>query len=561
MPAKSIKSLLADINNADADGGGLWLPNIQRSFVWDEDQIARLFDSIMRQYPLSSMLIWKTREVVRRRKFIDQYHPHHHHLKSLYLAEGAKKTTKRLVLDGQQRLQSLFLALKGSIDGRTLHFNLLSGTGESVEESRYHFAFKNPKTAGWPWVQFRDLIYTSKLTEEIISGLPTEATAKLSADARRTVTRNIARAKREFETTDAIVYQEIDGTDEDSNYSFDDIVEIFIRANSGGTKLSKSDLMFTLLTTQWEVADTEMEEFLVELNDNRFEFSRDFVIKTAMSVLGYGAKYDVGKLYKEDVRKNIADNWKRITDAISFVRDQMVDKTFVRSSKAMTSQNALIPAIYFRYHFPNAWGQGRFFKQYLLRVLLTGAFSGRPDGLIDRLVGVISKSGEFDTKKVFTAIEADGRNLQLWGDDLFDGMGYGSGYIHLLFNLWYDTSYRPAYDGHLPQVDHIFSRSRLQSLKVENPKTGRMVQKYSSWEINQLANCMLLTAKENGAGDKGDTLADVWLRDKDDAFLELHCIPKKKSLWKLENYAAFVEARKDLIRERFAEILIDDEES
>lgn len=53
--------MISDINNEESDGGGLWLPNIQRLFVWEEDQIERLFDSIMRQYPLPSMMIWKTK--------------------------------------------------------------------------------------------------------------------------------------------------------------------------------------------------------------------------------------------------------------------------------------------------------------------------------------------------------------------------------------------------------------------------------------------------------------------------------------------------------------------
>ena len=47
------------------------MPNIQRPFVWSEEQIARLFDSIMREYPISTLLVWKTKEEVKHRKFID----------------------------------------------------------------------------------------------------------------------------------------------------------------------------------------------------------------------------------------------------------------------------------------------------------------------------------------------------------------------------------------------------------------------------------------------------------------------------------------------------------
>src|SRR5581483_4559166 len=209
-------------------------------------------------------------------------------------------------------------------------------------------------------------------------------------------THNISRAKKEFEVSEALIYQEIDGTDEETAYTFEDVVEIFIRANSGGTKLSKSDLMFTLLIAQWDLADVEMGEFLVEVNDNRFDFSRDFVLKTAMTVLNEGAKYDVDKLRDNKLRASISDNWKQITDSIRFVRDQLVSKTFIRTDRALPSYNALIPLVYFHYHFPNEWKSFRPVKEYLLRALLAGAFSGRPDGLIDKITKHFAERGTFD---------------------------------------------------------------------------------------------------------------------------------------------------------------------
>lgn len=557
MPGKTIKAMIAEINDEDADGGGLWLPNIQRLFVWEEDQIEKLFDSIMRQYPLSSMLLWKTKEKVRTRRFIVGFYDKGTNLKDLYVPYNKK--VKRFVLDGQQRLQSLFFGLKGSIEGRFLHFDVLSGQAEVVDDEKYRFAFKPESQSVLPWVRFSELIYSKKLPDEIVVEQTKNASIELSDYDRHIMIRNIGRAQKEFGTEPAIVYQEIDGTDQDNNYTFDDVVEIFIRANSGGTKLNKSDLMFTLLTTQWDVADIEMEEFLVEINDNRFAFTRDFVIKVAMSVLDYGSKYDVDKLRKEEVRTNIADNWKKITNAIRFVRDEVTTKTFIRSDKALTSYNALIPLIYFRFHQPKDWGQGRFVKDYFLRVLLGGAFSRHPDGLIDKLTKEIQNSKDFNKKRIFSIIKDEGRNLSISKSSL-DNMGYGSGFIHLLFNLWYDTSYRPAFDGYLPQIDHIFARSLLHDEKIENPKTGRKVQRYSAWEINQLANCMLLTSIENGSGDKSDKPLSEWLKDKNDEFLELHCIPPTKSLWKIENYEKFIEARKILIYKKFSEFIHSEDE-
>ncbi len=558
MPSKTIKSFIADINNSDADGGGLWLPNIQRFFVWGEDQMERLYDSIMRQYPLPSLLIWKTKAELRNRRFIDQYNEPVD-LKSLY--RPVSKKPKRLVLDGQQRLQTLFIGLKGSLQGRTLHFDVLSGLPRHPEDIHFKFSFLAPETAGWPWVLFSDLIYTKKLAGEIAKDLLASRTVTLSDDDYTRLSRNIERAKREFEITEALIYQEIDSTDEDSNYAVEDVVEIFIRANAGGTKLSKSDLMFSLMTSDWHTADIEMYEFLSEINGEQFNFDRDFVLKAAMVLLDQGARYDVEKLRDNELRKRITKEWDGITQSIRFVRDFLSQKTFLRCDKALPSYLALIPLIYFRHHFPDGWNATKGKVEYLLRVLLTGAFSGRPDALIDKIVNNIKESGAFRTKQIFGVIREDGRSLALSDTQLFD-MGYGSRNIHLLFNLWHPrVEYAPAWDGHLPQVDHIFPRSMLKNVKEENPETGRIsLQRYSAKDINQLANCMLLPAKENGAGGKSDTAPDEWFKDKPSDYLDLHCIPSNKRLWKLENYEKFLEARKVLIRDKFAFLLLEDED-
>jgi hypothetical protein len=67
---------------------------------------------------------------------------------------------------------------------------------------------------------------------------------------------------------------------------------------------------------------------------------------------------------------------------------------------------------------------------------------------------------------------------------------------------------------------------------------------------------MLLTREENGAGGKGDTPPQDWFKDKDDAYLDLHLIPKDRSLWVMDRYPEFIQARKELIAQRFNWLLI-----
>ena len=102
---QTIRKIIGYINNPDEDGG-FWLPNIQRPFVWGEEQICRLFDSILRNYPINTFLIWKTNKDVRRRKFIDNWKSDLR-LRDFLVVEDHRK--KCLVLDGQQRLQRLNL--------------------------------------------------------------------------------------------------------------------------------------------------------------------------------------------------------------------------------------------------------------------------------------------------------------------------------------------------------------------------------------------------------------------------------------------------------------------
>jgi hypothetical protein len=131
-------------------------------------------------------------------------------------------------------------------------------------------------------------------------------------------------------------------------------------------------------------------------------------------------------------------------------------------------------------------------------------------------------------------------------------MGYGSDNIHLLFNLWYSGfNHTPAYANNLPQIDHIFPQSALRKVKMINPATGREVMRYRSEDRDQLANCMLLTREENGAGGKWDTPPSVWFSGKDKAYLAKHLIPDEPALLELDRYDDFIAARKILVKDKF----------
>lgn len=549
---QTLRKIVGYLNNPDEDGG-FWLPNIQRPFVWSEEQICRLFDSILREYPISTLLVWKTTSSIRRRKFIDNW-TSSLRLSSFYVPEDSKK--KSLVLDGQQRLQSLYIGLCGSYEGKELHFDVLSGSSALPDDIKYRFEFKVSASVDFPWIKFKDLVFTTWKKRDLMQNIERKAGRILVDNEKNRLEDNLDLIDRAFKMDEAVTYQELDSIDNPALYTEDDVVEVFIRANSGGTKLEKSDLLFSLLNASWDVADKQMEELLDDLNRHGFSFDRDFVLKTCLVLLDQGAQYEVSKFRKPGVREAIEAQWDKLSDSIRAVVDFVRSKTYIQCDKALPSYLALIPLVYIRHHFTNAWASAANVERFLVRTLLAGAFSGQSDRILDALVKRFKELERFDADEGFAIIRSQNRSLEITHDRFFE-MGYGSKNIHLILNLWYPVfSHVPAYDNNLPQVDHIFPQSRLKAIKVTNPETGRPVMLYRDDARNQLANCMLLTRSENGAGGKGDIPPEEWFAGKSADYLKLHLIPEDPVLWKMDRYDDFIAARKALIADRFAWLLV-----
>jgi hypothetical protein len=118
--------------------GEIVLPAIQRDFVWDTHRIAILLDSILRGYPVGIVLLWETYAEIPFRRFVQEYQPEGKHT----FHDNRKRHKLKVVLDGQQRLQSLFVALYGSHDGQLLYFDVLSGVSDGdFSQQRYVFLF------------------------------------------------------------------------------------------------------------------------------------------------------------------------------------------------------------------------------------------------------------------------------------------------------------------------------------------------------------------------------------------------------------------------------------
>ncbi|MGM0944915.1 MAG: DUF262 domain-containing protein [Bacteroidota bacterium] len=548
---ETIRKFIKYLNNKD-EQGGFWLPNIQRPFVWKKDQIERLYDSILREYPIGTLLIWKTKSDLKRRKFIDNYKSGIS-LANFYIPQD--KTQKMMVLDGQQRLQSLFIGLMGSYDGEELYINILSGDLVAPEDIKFDFKFKSSSSVQFPYILFKDLVFTDSKPKETVKTIV--SANEVTEEQEDKIYGNVELVREVFCTQENILFQLVDSVDRPDTYTEEDIVEIFIRANSGGTHLGKSDLLFSLLTASWEEAENKMDELLADLNKTGYKFDRDFILKISLVLLDKGAKYEIEKFRLPEVKAGIEKNWDKIADALRFVKDFIYGKTFLKTDKTLPSYASLIPLIYSRYHYPDAWVKSveSDFIDYLVKVNLTGVFGGVSDNFTDSLVTTVRNNKGFVKSEIFGEIRSKGKSMELTHDSLL-GYHYSSKEIHLLFNLWYGFNYQPSWNQNKPQIDHIFPQSELKRIKVANPETGKMnVMKYKWWDRDQIANLMLLTAHENGASNKTDILPTDWFADKTEDYLKLHLIPNQPALWELDRFEDFVEERKKLLIDQFAGIL------
>jgi uncharacterized protein with ParB-like and HNH nuclease domain len=550
MAQESIRNFIHGINNHQIMGG-FWLPNIQRNFVWKEEQIERLFDSILRQYPIGTLLVWRTKSQIKRRKFIDNWRKKIN-LNDFFVPQD--DLNKMLVLDGQQRLQSLFIGLKGTYDRKELCINILSGGNDiSAEDIKYVFKFVDKDDIKFPFIRIKDIVIPDITNREIRIKI-LQLNNELNEDQKELIELNVDLIRDVFCTQQNIHYQVVDSIDRPNTFTDDDIVEIFIRANSGGTSLAKKDLLFSLLVNSWEDADTRINDLIDEINTTGgFNFDVDFILKTCLILINTGAKYDIAKFRNENNKNAIILNWEIIAESIKWCKDLIYGNTYIKSDKNLPSYLSLIPIIYTRYNYPRKCDANlNDFKTFLLKVNLTGVYGGVTDSFTDGIINVINKNENFNLSEIFSFIKDEGKSIEITSNKLFD-IKYTSKELHLLLNIWYGFNYQPALKENLPNVDHIFPRSELRKELITDIHTNTL-RTCTKDEINQLANLMLLTAAENQAGGKGKILPSTWFSDPirdNDEYRERHLIPSDRELWKIENYYHFIEARKELIKEKF----------
>jgi hypothetical protein len=285
------------------DSKTLVLPAMQRPFVWDEERMVRLVDSLLRAFPLGSLLVWSTDAAQRFRPFTRDARSAERPLDTFPRAEGDRRLL--YVLDGQQRLTTLYVATLGTLDGRPLYLDVFSGdpsgkdpgdtywtlrflTGQQVQQLNEQGKAREPRQH---FVQFSRFLELGTLKASS-AAVALARTLELDEGELDRVAASFNRATATLGDSSLLRVHVIDdhGVTETP---ISEILEIFVRVNSGGLRLQKADLLMSLLDLKWENVQPALVKMANEITALApVDVTRDMLLKTALLVIGEDSRFD-----------------------------------------------------------------------------------------------------------------------------------------------------------------------------------------------------------------------------------------------------------------------------
>ncbi len=578
----TIKQALERIHSMDYA-----LPAIQREFVWGPDRITRLFDSLMRGYPIGGFLLWKlnadTAGTLGLFRFLDRFSEFdHRHNEPLALPEPRSLYA---VLDGQQRLTALNVGLRGtfayrlprrwanraeSYPARTFFLELCNIVEDTDEEGygegfRYRFEFFEKKDVGHRnnakthWFPVPDVLKLSS----IVDALPRLNQGGLAQASLEPALHNLERL-RQMIHADPVIAAHVE-----EDQDLDRVLDIFIRVNSAGMTLSSSDLLLSIATAQWKERDAResIHGLVDDLNatGHGFGFSKDLVLKASLVLTdATDIRFKASNINAKTMAV-VESKWDRIEAALKLTA-KVLD-AFGFNETTLTAHSVAIPlADYFhqrdlgesylasKEHKPDRDAM----RGWVLRSLLKpGVWGSGLDTLLAALRRQIREHGvhRFPVTELEAAMAARGKPLSFTLEEL-DALAdtrYGGRAFAVLAVLY------PGFDGTKAfHVDHVFPRTRFKRPALAKAGLSEEAVEACIERRDGLPNLQLLEGTVNTS--KQASMPATWLREhfgQDAASRELYVaghhlegLPDG-----FEGFLDFYDKRRHRIRTRLAERL------
>jgi uncharacterized protein with ParB-like and HNH nuclease domain len=563
----TIKEIVGKISNNE-----VYLPAIQRRFGWGYEQIEKLFDSIMLGYPIGTFLFWKVEKILANDytfyKFIQEYHE-----RDRFLNELAPKPEMKDwiigVLDGQQRLSSMYLALQGSyaykkprarwdnddaFPKRQLHLNLLRNYFNEDDGITYEFKFLTDIESKYTdekhyWFPVKEALKWKDANDYIVYA------TNQGYITNTTFIQNLTFLWQRITQDRIINYFEVVAQDLDS------ILDIFIRVNSGGTVLSKSDLLFSTIVANWEKAREEIEELIRSINSkgDKFDFNNDFIMRLCLFVTDSPILFKVNNFRKENIDK-IRNGWDEIKEALKKTIDLLVEFGF--NQENLTSNNSVIPVVYHIFKGGSLTEDDKkSIRIYLITSMLKQIYGGKGDQVLDSIRNAMRKQSgnEYILKnKSFELLTlshyklpAD-KTLNFTDGDIDNIFEYKkSPYTFMVLSLLYPHLKLGQIKFH---QDHLHPDSAFKNANLR--KNNIDEDKWAEWQDakDKLPNLQLLEGLENES--KQDAPLEKWIIDNISdvpAYKSTNYIPDINL--SLANFEEFIKQRKVIMKKQLRKVL------
>ena len=516
QPPVPVAKILAGIHN-----GKYALPAIQREFVWDTDQICRLFDSLMLGYPIGAFLFWEVESQFASKYTFYEFLTHYHEKSNPFAPQKNIPAGQGMtaILDGQQRLTALNIGLYGSFaerlsrkwwnnpdafPQRKLYLNLLGEPNLDEEQGlTYEFKFLTKEAAaaadGDPnkWFLVADILSFQNSGPEMLKYLHDRGLMDAHSYE---ILYQLYQSIRETPSINAYI---------ETSQDPEKVLNIFVRVNSGGTQLSYSDLLRSMATNQWSELDAreEIRSLVTDLREvsGGFDFSKDLILKTGLVLIDAN---DFGFKVANFTSANMAaveSMWPRIRSAL--ITSARLLASFGYNAQTLTADSVIIPIAYYLHR--RNYGQNfidsvsftedrQGIHHWVTRSLLKrGIWGSGLDTLLKELRTVIQEHGahRFPVEKIQTAMEARGKSLS-FGDaeieELLD-LKYGKARTFSLLSILY-----PGLDFSKEfHEDHIFPRSKVR--RAELRKLGVADDQIEEFmdEADSIPNLQLLGGVAN----------------------------------------------------------------
>lgn len=503
------------------DNGAWALPEFQRGYVWNRDQVRGLMASLYRRHPVGTLLVWVTSAQSARVRHDQQ------------LAQGPIK----LLLDGQQRITSLY----GIVRGKPPEF--FDGNSKTFADLRFHvdseeFAFYSPIKMGDDprWIA---------VTELMQKGVAPFVT-RFSSDPEILPRLNeIINRINDVASIKDIVFHvdEVTGADK----TIDVVVDIFNRVNSGGKKLSQGDLALAKVCATWPDARTEMKETLHRWQKDDYQFGLDWLLRCVNTIVTGEAKFNaLHDVEAESFRDGLSAGVKICDDLLNTISGRLgLDHGRVLFG------NYAFPVMAHYLHrrggrLIDAVERDRLLYWYV-NSALWGRFSGSTETFIDKDLKVL--------EEIDGGLDRLLRQLSLWRGSLrvrpedFSGYSLGARFYPMLYMLTRVGEARDWGTGLTLKRDLLGKQNRLEVHHIF-PKS--LLYKhdagYTTAQVNAVANFCFLTKDSNL--QIGNKRPEDYFEDVEERFpgaLASQWIPLDRELWKLDTYPDFLKARQVLL--------------